>query len=189
MDTPISENELWLLSFYRTSELSGALFFGRLARALRAGPIQRDLTRHFADESQHAWYWTRCIAELGAEPIQLGQAYQDRYLSAAGLPANLMEVLAITQVFEARVIGQYNLHRHAPTLRPAVKETLDRILEDEKWHIQWVRAALEGMEPKYGADRVRATLERYAAADREVYRQTIAEHEERVGDLMKLKRR
>src|SRR6266404_2088197 len=107
-----------------------------------------------------SWYWTRCIAELGAEPIQLGQAYQDRYLSAAGLPANLMEVLAITQVFEARVIGQYNLHRHAPTLHPAVKETLDRILEDEKWHIQWVRAALEGMESKYGPDRVRATLER-----------------------------
>jgi hypothetical protein len=189
MDDPISENELWLLSFYRISELSGALFFGRLARALRAGPIQHDLTRHFADESQHAWYWTRCIAELGAEPISLGQAYQDRYLAAAGLPANLMEVLAITQVFEARVIGQYNLHRHTPTLRPAIKKTLDRILEDEKWHIQWVRAALEGMTSKYGKERVRATLERYAAADREVYRQTIAEHEQRVVDLMRLKRR
>src|ERR1043166_5120509 len=71
MQNPIGENELWLLSFYRTSELSGALFFGRLARALRAGPIQRDLTHHFADESQHAWYWTRCIAELGdaARPV------------------------------------------------------------------------------------------------------------------------
>ena len=30
----LPEHELWMLSFYRTSEISGALFFGRLARSL-----------------------------------------------------------------------------------------------------------------------------------------------------------
>ena len=49
--------ERWLLSFYRSSEISGALFFGRLANVIRDPRVQLDLTRHFADESQHArWF-------------------------------------------------------------------------------------------------------------------------------------
>ncbi len=99
----VDENELWILSFYRTSEISGALFFGRLARTMKPGEIQRDMTKHFSDESMHAWYWTACIEKLGAHALKLEQSYQDQYLAAAGLPVNIMEVLAITQVFEKRV--------------------------------------------------------------------------------------
>lgn len=174
------ENDLWLLSFYRASEIGGALFFGRLARTVKPGLIQRDLTKQFADESQHAWHWTECMARLGLEPLDLRNAYQDRYLAAAGLPANLMEVLAITQVFEKRVIRQYTEHRLEPGLATPVRETLDRILADERWHIRWIRRALHEMEADFGADRVRATLRRFAAADREVYCATIAEHAERL---------
>src|SRR5689334_4733896 len=93
----IDPNTLWLLSFYRGSEISGALFFGRVARTLSASPIACELSRHFADESQHAWLWTDCIQQLGAKPLAIETVYQDRYLAAAGLPANLMEVLALTQ--------------------------------------------------------------------------------------------
>ena len=49
-----TDNLHWILSFYRTSEISGALFFGQLANALRPSRIQADMTRHFADEAQHA---------------------------------------------------------------------------------------------------------------------------------------
>ncbi len=186
--TPLSENELWLLSFYRISEISGALFFGRLARSL-SGPIQRDMTKHFADESLHAWYWTSCIERLGAQPLALTQAYQDQYVSAAGLPANLMEVLALTQVFERRVINQYAFHLRVPGLKPEVAETIARIMEDEKWHIEWVGKALKAMEAEYGADQVKAALARFAAADREVYQKTVAEHEERIKDLIRVQSR
>ena len=99
---PLHDDELFLLSYYRTSEINGSLFFGRLARTVRSGPIQHDLSKHFADEAQHAWYWTRCIDRLGARPIPMASGYQDQYLEAAGLPVNLMEVLAITLVFEQR---------------------------------------------------------------------------------------
>src|SRR5262249_37702424 len=47
---PVTENELWLLSYYRSSEINGALFFGRVARTIR-GPLQVDVTHHFADEA------------------------------------------------------------------------------------------------------------------------------------------
>ena len=50
---PVAENELWLLSYYRSSEINGALFFGRVARTVR-GPLQVDVTHHFADEANHA---------------------------------------------------------------------------------------------------------------------------------------
>lgn len=179
----IDEDDLWILSFYRTSEISGALFFGRLAKTLKPGPIQRDMTKHFSDESLHAWYWTECIEKLGSHPLKLDQSYQDQYIAAAGLPANIMEVLAITQVFEKRVIGQYSLHSAVPRLDPEIKATLRRIMEDEKWHIEWIRDALKAMEPEYGRDRIEATIRRFTEADREVYEKTMDEHSARLGAI------
>jgi len=120
---PLSDDELFVLSFYRSSEINGSLFFGRLARALKPGPIQLDLSRHFADEAQHAWYWTDCIDRLGERPLKLADAYQDRYLEAAGLPMNMMEVLAVTLVFERRVINQYAKHQAVLDLHPEIAAT------------------------------------------------------------------
>jgi len=179
----LSDDELFLLSYYRSSEINGSLFFGRLARVLRPGPVQHDLSKHFADEAQHAWYWTQCIDRLGARPIKLADAYQDRYLEAAGVPMNLMEVLSITLVFERRVINQYSRHMAATTVNPEVAATISRIMEDEKWHVQWVRDALVGMEERYGKEHVAETLTRYREADREVYAQTLTEYESRLGFL------
>ncbi len=180
----LNENELWLLSFYRTSEISGSLFFGRLARSMKPGPIQRDMTKHFADEALHAWYWTSCIEKLGAQPLKLTEAYQDQYLVAAGMPANLMEVLAITQIFEKRVINEYARHSRIPDVDPVVRETLDKITADERWHIEWVRKALGTMEADYGKELIEKTLKRFWQADRQVYSKTMKEHEERVQYLL-----
>ena len=161
MSDKLRENELWILSFYRTSEISGALFFGQLARSMRPGPIQRDMTKHFSDESFHAWLWTHAIERLDAKPIRMREAYQDQYIAAAGLPANLMEVLAITQVFERRVIGLYKRHSRVPRIAPVVRETFERIMKDEEWHLKWVGEALKSMEPEYGKDHVKATVRRF----------------------------
>ena len=182
------ENLRWLLSFYRTSEISGALFFGQLARGLRNPAIQGDMTRHFAEEAQHARYWTDCIARLDAEPLQLGRSYQDQYVAAAGMPANLMEVLAITQVFEQRVVRQYALHLRLPEIPAPVSETLELILRDEKWHLAWVRAALDGLAPEFGREEIDVTLRRFGDADRTVYQNTAQEHAARIDHLMLARR-
>src|SRR6185312_2387182 len=185
---PLTENERWILSFYRTSENSGALLFGRLSKSLPPGPIQTDLTKHFADESQHSWFWTRCLQTLNSEPIKLETAYQDQYVAATGMPANIMEVLGITLIFEKRVIGQYALHRQAKELNPEIAKTLDLIMEDEKWHIEWVTKALKCMENEYGADHIDQTLKRFYAADKEVYKKTVTEHEERIQGILKYRK-
>jgi hypothetical protein len=181
----ITSNDLWLLSFYRTSEISGSLFFGRLARSIKPGPTQRDMTKHFADEAAHAWHWTRCIESLGESPIKLNHAYQDSYLEAAGLPANLMEVLALTQVFEQRVIGQYALHAKVPNLHPEVKVTLSTIMTDERWHIHWIARALAELEKDYGAAEIEAALSRFRQADRVVYQNAADEHGDQIANLLK----
>lgn len=180
----MQDNDRWIVSFYRHSEISGAQFFSRLAKAVPAGQIQNDLTKHFADESQHAWYWTKALMEMDVQPLKMTFAYQDHYLEAAGMPTNLMEILSLTQVFERRIISQYARHARIKDLHPAVKNTIETIMEDEKWHIHWVGEALKSMEPKYGADRVKATYERYRKADEEVYGRLIAEHDERVGHIL-----
>jgi hypothetical protein len=179
----IDENLQWILSYYRSCEISGALFFGQLARSLKPSAIQCDMTRHFADEAQHARYWTNCLMKLEAEPLKLGSSYQDQYIAAAGLPANLMEILAITQVFENRVITQYNLHAATAELPQEVQDTLQVIMTDEQWHLEWIRNALISMEPDYGKDNIRQTLKRFTDADREVYQKTILEHAERIDNL------
>lgn len=180
----VTADERWLLSFYRSSEISGALFFGRIARTVRPGPLQGDMTEHFADEARHASLWTRCLEQLGTAPLKLGRAYQDRYLEAAGLPTNLMEVLSITHVFERRVSQQYARHLRLPGLRPEVAATLRDIMADERWHIAYVRQALSDLEATYGAETVRDTLARHGAADRAVYATTLADCDESLRDLL-----
>lgn len=180
MTLAVSSDELWMLSFYRVSEIGGALFFGRLARTIKPGPVQSDLTRHFADEARHAALWARCIEAVGGETVAIESAYQDRYLAAAGIPANLMEIFALTQVFEQRVLRQYSHHLMMADLHPAVREALTTIMEDEKWHIEWIRRELKRMEGEWGADAIRATVRRFQAADQSVYDALTAENEDRL---------
>jgi rubrerythrin len=177
------EAERWLLSYYRASEIDGALFFGRLAKVIRDPAVQYDLTRHFADESQHSRWWTDCMDELGIRPTKITSSYQDAYLEAGGTPANVMEVLAVTLAFEKRVAGSYAAHARVATIAPPIRATLAKIMKDEGWHIHWVSKTLETLKPRYGADTVTAAIERYAAADREVYQRTLAEHDEIVHSL------
>jgi hypothetical protein len=179
---PPSENELWLLDYYRSSEINGALFFGRISRIVR-GPLRADVTHHFADESNHAWYWTQCINDLGSRAGRFAPSYQDQYLEAAGLPVNLMEVLAITQVFEKRVIGQYHRHLRHEGTHPLVRRTIGTIMRDERWHVRYVRDALREMAAKYGGQLVDETLARYTAADEEVYAKALTEYGERIAFL------
>ena len=179
---PLSENDLWLLNYYRSSEINGALFFGRVSRIVR-GPLQADVTHHFADEANHAKFWTECITDLGFTASRATSGYQDQYLEAAGMPVNLMEVMAITQVFEKRVIGQYNHHLRFEGTHPLVQRTIKTIMRDERWHVQYVRDALQSMAAKYGEELVDETLARFTAADEEVYAKTLAEYGDRVAFL------
>src|SRR5258708_27184911 len=75
----ITENELWLLSYYRESELAGALLMGRLARETEDDDLRVRLTEHCAEEARHAWAWTETILKVGGTPRRVSETYQSRY--------------------------------------------------------------------------------------------------------------
>jgi demethoxyubiquinone hydroxylase (CLK1/Coq7/Cat5 family) len=176
----VSDNDRWIMSYYRVSEINGALFFGRVARIMKPGALQCQVTHHFADEAAHSSYWTSCMEDLGCYPEKQRGTYQDRYFAALGVPANLMEVMAITLVFEKRVIGHYHRHLIYPDTHPRIKQTIERIMLDERRHVRYVREALDGMGARYGADFVLQTVRRYEEADVDAYAGAISEFGERM---------
>lgn len=165
----ISENELWLLSYYRESELAGALLMGRLARETDDDDLRVRLTEHCAEEARHAWAWTECIERVGGTPKKVSETYQSRYHAAVGNPTNLLEVLALTQVFERRVVRHFRAHLSWPGTHPEIKRTLQQLIDEEAGHIRWVKDRLDAYAAANGQTVVDEMMERFKRVDEEVY--------------------
>jgi acyl carrier protein len=165
----ISENDLWILSYYRESELAGGLVMGRLARETDDDDLRVHLTEHCAEEAHHAWLWTQTILKVGGTPKRVAETYQTRYYAEIGMPASLLEILTLTQVFERRVIRHFRAHLKWPDVHPAVTETLHRMIEDEVGHISWVKDRLDRYAAEKGEAIVAETMRRFTEVDERVY--------------------
>ncbi|HUF28039.1 MAG TPA: ferritin family protein [Gemmatimonadaceae bacterium] len=163
----ISADELAILNFYRASELHGGLVLGEMARRAREPGLMRSLTTHAAEEVAHAAMWTEAILDVGGRPSPTRDTYQARYAAALGAPATMLDVLALTQVFERRVYRHFTEHLRSRETHPAVRATLERMLEEEKGHLAWVKRWLDAQAER-GAH-VDLLLRRYAAVDTLVY--------------------
>ena len=165
----ISENDLWILSYYRESELAGSLVMGRLARETDDDDLRVHLTEHCAEEAMHAWLWTDTILKVGGTPKRVAETYQTRYYAEIGTPTSLLEILALTQVFERRVIRHFRAHLKWPDVHPAVAATLQRMIEDEVGHIGWVKDRLDRYAAEKGDALVSETMRRFTEIDQRVY--------------------
>jgi acyl carrier protein len=165
----ITENELWLLSYYRESELAGALLMGRLARETDDDDLRVRLTEHCAEEARHAWAWTETILKVGGTPKRVSETYQSRYHAAVGNPSNLLEVLALTQIFERRVVRHFRAHLSWPGTHPEVAKTLQQLIDEEAGHIRWVKDRLDAYAAANGESVVTEMLDRFKRIDEQVY--------------------
>jgi acyl carrier protein len=165
----ISRNELWLLSFYRESELAGALIMGRLAQQTEDDELRVRLTEHCAEEARHAWAWTETILEVGGTPLRVSETYQSRYHALLGDPSSVLEVLALSQIFERRVVRHFRAHLSWPGTHPAVKRTLQQLIDDEVGHIRWVKDRLDAHAASHGDGAVKEMLDRFQRVDDQVY--------------------
>ena len=170
----ITSRELDFLNFYRASELHGGLILGQLARRTRGSALILELTRHAAEEVVHAQLWTETIIAVGGRIHPVRETYQARYARFVGTPMALVEVLALTQVFERRVYRHFTEHLHRPTTHLRVRATLARMLEEEKGHLRWVKRWLDEQARVRGAV-VADALSRYTAADALVYEEMTRE--------------
>ncbi len=164
----VDKAEVSLLNFYRASELHGGLILGQMARRMRDPDLILRLTKHSAEEVMHAQLWTETIVAVGGKPAPVRDTYQNRYVEIVGAPISLLEVLALTQVFERRVYRHFMLHLRMPGVHPVVAATLDRMLEEEKGHLSWVKHWLDEQARTRGIE-VRNVLRQYAHADQRIY--------------------
>lgn len=165
-----NEKQILIFSFYRDAELRGARLLFNLLGHLKDADSQLKMSKHLADETRHAWLWTRRIADLGGAPIAVPDGYQRRLGLRTGVPKGIIEILALTVVVEERAQSRYMAHAALPNVDEATREVLKAVTEDETWHLSWIEKRMRELAREEGnealADRA---LNRYREIDREVY--------------------
>lgn len=164
----ITRLELDRLNFYAASELHGGLVLGRLARGARDAELVGELLRHSAEEVEHARLWTETILAVGGRPRPVRDTYQAHYARALGAPGSVLQVLALTQIFERRVYRHFLDHAREAGVHPQVRRTLLRMVEEEKHHLSWVKRWLDREDERRGGA-VAALMRRYERIDERVY--------------------
>lgn len=158
-----------LMSYYRDAELHGANLLMRLLKLMDDPDAQVKLSLHLAEETNHAWLWTKRISDLGETPVKVQDGYQTR-IGFRTVPRTLSELLALTIVVEERAFSRYLEHAARPNVDEETRKILHEVTKDEKWHISWVKAKLQELVEKEGSqDRIRDAMQRYREIDERVY--------------------
>jgi hypothetical protein len=175
---PATTRELWILNFYRNSELHGALLMGRLARSVTDPGVLVHLTRHCATEARHAAALTDAIDELGGVIDPRVPTVQERYSAKGGVPTALVDILVLSEILEHRVLATYTDHVARPGLHPVVLKVLGAILAEMRaehgdGHAGWIehvlarhpRDVVEAAETKWKAVDAAVVADLHAFAD------------------------
>ena len=173
------DKQVVIFSFYRDAELRGARLLFNLIGHLKEADAQLKLSRHLADETRHAWLWTKRISDLGGNPVIVSDGYQRRLGLRTGVPKDVIDLLALTVVVEERARSRYTTHAQLPNVDPETLEVLKAVTEDESWHLAWIERKMREVAAAHGTpERAEQALERYRAIDREVYATLAADEAE-----------
>jgi len=173
-----TDKQVMIFSFYRDAELRGARLLFNLLHHVKDAEAQHKMSRHLADETRHAWLWTKRIADLGAAPVMIDDGYQRRLGLRTGVPKDLIDLLALTVVVEERARSRYMHHAALPNVDAETLAVLKAVTEDESWHLSWIERQMREIAKEQGnPQRADQALERYRAIDREVYATLAADEE------------
>lgn len=166
---PLTDRELWLVNFYRNSELHGALLMGRLARTVSDNTLLVEMTAHCATEARHAAMLSRTIAAAGGRLDPTIAPIQERYSDEGGVPAALVDILVLSETLERRVRDSYHRHLSRESPHPAVRETLDSIVAEMEAkcgaeHAGWIDQAIDRLD----TNQVAAARKKWQEVDRKV---------------------
>ena len=171
-----------LFSYYRDAELRGATLLLKLTARVEDPESQVKLSQHLADETRHAWLWTKRITDLGYEPVHIKDGYQTRIGRAVGIPRSLIDLFALTVVVEERAQRRYLEHARRKDVDAETLDILHEVTKDEKWHIGWINDELHGMARANGGESaLRDTLYRYRDIDKQVVADLVAKEREAFG--------
>lgn len=181
-NTSIDPKLIQLFSYYRDAELRGATLLLKLTARVEDPEPQVKLSRHLADETRHAWLWTKRITDLGYEPVHVKDGYQTRIGRAVGIPRSLIDLFALTVVVEERAQRRYLEHARRTDVDAETLDILHEVTKDEKWHIGWINDELHGMARANGGESaLRDTLYRFRDIDKQVVADLVAKEREAFG--------
>jgi len=174
--------DIAVFSYYRNAEQHGSNLLFRLLRHLDDPDAQIALSQHLADETRHAWLWTERIIRAGAKPLIVCDGYQTRIGRAAGMPRDVIDLLALTVVVEQRALRRYQQHLRRPHLDADTESVLRAVTKDEAWHIDWIRKLGRAMAKDAGAEtRFDQAIAKYREIDRQVVEHLEAAEQELAG--------
>lgn len=174
-----TQKQVMVFSFYLDSELRGARLLLNLHSHLHDADSQKKLSRHLADETRHAWLWTKRIADLGAAPLSVPDGYQRRLGLRVGVPKDDLELLALTVIAESRALERYGTHAGLPGTDPQTLEVLKAVSADESWHLAWVEEKMRELADIRGeSERVDKILLRYRTLERQAFATFVADETE-----------
>jgi bacterioferritin (cytochrome b1) len=163
----LTRRELYLLNLYRNSELHGALLMGRIARSISHPDVLLGSTWHCATEAQHAALLTEVITSLGGTLEPTAETIQKHYSEDGGIPKDLVDLLVLSEVLEARVLTSYRAHLQRANVHPRVREVLEHIVNEEEGHSGdhgWAEQWLSTLP----TERVQASRQKWTAIDARV---------------------
>jgi bacterioferritin (cytochrome b1) len=164
---PLTKRELWLLNLYRNSELHGALLMGRLARSVTSPDVLVGATRHCATEAHHAALLTEVIAKLGGVIDPSIETIQMHYSQDGGIPKDIVDLLVLSEILEARVLTSYREHLQRSDVEPSVRKALQRIIQEEEAH-SGENGWAEQLIARMPAEQVAATQQKWRDVDQKV---------------------
>jgi hypothetical protein len=176
----ITDRELWLLNFYRNSELHGALLMGRLARTLSDNELLLQATKHCATEARHAAMLSEAIVSAGGRLDPAVKPVQQHYSASGGIPKALADLLVLSETLEKRVLTTYRAHMGRSDVHPIVRKTIEGILQEMEHehgdeHAGWIDTALNALP----AGDVQSAETRWRAIDRDVANELAKQLDER----------
>ena len=161
-----------VFSYYRDAELRGSNLLYRMLRIVDDPEAQMNLSEHLADETRHAWLWTKRIRDLGRSPVAVDDGYQVRIGRKAGIPRNVVDLFALTVVVEQRALRRYQEHQKRPDVDETTREVLEAVSKDEGWHLDWMRKKGRELAAKAGEpERFDTAVKRYREIDAEVWKE------------------
>jgi bacterioferritin (cytochrome b1) len=174
-----AEKQILVFSFYRDAELRGARLLFNLLSHMKDGESMLKMTAHLADETRHAFLWTKRISDLGGSPVPIDDGYQRRLGLRTGVPKTLIDLFALTVVVEERAQSRYNAHMALPNVDAETMEVLKAVTKDESWHLSWIEKEMHEIAKQQGHEaQADASLDRYRKIDREVYATIAADEAE-----------
>ena len=161
--------EIATFSYYRNAEQHGSNLLFRLLKRMDDPDAQIMLSEHLADETRHAWLWTQRIVRAGYKPLEVEDGYQTRIARLAGLPRDIIDLLALTIVVEQRALRRYQKHLKTPGLDEDTADVLREVTKDEGWHIDWIRKYGRNLAHESGEEtRFDAAVARFREIDEKV---------------------